>query len=52
MIGNADWQFTQAGNYGRKHGMNLIELYGNEQNNGSTQDALEIILKRFKNVSR
>lgn len=52
MIGNADWQFTQAETYARKLGMRFLGTYGSAENRGSTQDALERILKGLKQVNR
>lgn len=52
MIDNPDWHFTQAQSYARELGLHFVGTYGSAPNQGSTQDALEIILKGLKPVTK
>lgn len=49
MIGLATWQFTQAESYAQKLGLKeLTGIHGYAENHGRTEDALRVILNKFK----
>ena len=50
MISSKDWSFAHAKAEGRKRGKYVDGLFGNHENRGSTQQAMEIILSHFKKV--